>query len=866
MSEDRYHCGMLQNFNAIHRHLFGLFYKTVRTDPVELATLKELAARGTLVYVMKNRGQLEYGFFNHLFLSEGIPLARFANGCRTTFWRPFKEMMAALFENGPLPDPIQSGYLENLVAGGESALLNLKVSAEFLFRSTEDPLEFIPPLIRAAAKSEKPVFLITQHFLYERRPETQYWSLVDFLFGEKSSPGPIRKLILFLLTFRRRASVKFGEPFDLKRLIAENPGDDSVTLAAKLNDILLKRLSIERKIITGPTLKAPDKLLAKMFQDPSFNESLAVLSRETGKSAAQLEKKVAHYFHEIAATVNYNYIDFYNLMLKWVFNNVYDGVDIDFEGLARIKAVAGKSPIVLVPPHKSHLDYLLIPYIFYNHDIAYPLSCAGINLKFWGAEKLLRSGGGFFIRRTLGGEKLYRLVLEQYIKMLVNEGYSIEFFIEGTRSRTGKMLKPKMGMLSMFIQAWTQGAAPDILFVPISVNYERIFEEKSYMEEIKGASKKKENVTGMLKASQKFRLKYGKIFIRYAEPISLSEYMASHGVTQQGQPAGTLRDEITDFAYELTYHINRISVVTSTSLAAMSLLSFPRKGISHAEAVERARALERYLEFKGASLSDIIREQGEWAYAEALHKLAQSRTILSHHDFQGNFYTVEEPKRMLLDYHKNNSLHFFVSLACFSKVLQTIGSPRISFADLAIKYSRVKSLLDSEFTFSERADLEVHLQKLIAFYCGEGLMVYDKANGLLEFGPALAHPDFKLYASLLDNFFESLYVTLLCLSHFPDIKMEKKKLELFILEKGKGPYLKGDLHSPEALSRFNVTNSLLTWSKLGLILPDEKGFYLKTAEKREMTIWQTFIGELLSASGKAVPMTMDFSPIQEELH
>ncbi|MDO8518571.1 MAG: 1-acyl-sn-glycerol-3-phosphate acyltransferase, partial [Deltaproteobacteria bacterium] len=451
--------------------------------------------------------------------------------------------------------------------------------------------------------------------------------------------------------------------------------------------------------------------------------------------------------------------------------------------------------------------------------------------------------------------KLYKFVLEQYVKILVAEGYPIEFFIEGTRSRTGKLQKPKMGVLSMLVKAWQMKAAPDIYFVPISINYEKIFEEKSYVEEMKGGAKKKENVRGVLQATRKFKFKYGKVFIRFAEPISLAGYMGENEVT---------REAVSDFAYELTYHINRVSVVTSTSLAAISLLSFAKRGIPHAEALERTAALHHYLEFKGATFSDIIRKPGEWAYAEALAKLALARVVTPHQDFQGNFYTVEETKRSVLDYHKNNSLHFFASLACFAKVLQTAGTAQISFADLEARYGRVKTLLDSEFTFSRRSGLETHLQKLIAFFKEEEWARFDAGSGVLEFGPALNHPHFKLYASLLDNFFESLYVTLLCVAHFPEKKGEKKKLELFILEKGKGPYLKGDLHYPEALSRFNVANSLVTLSSLGLIRIDEKGFD-KLADEKEMSVWQKFIGELLSAGDRTVSLPIKLEALSENV-
>ncbi|EKD42395.1 MAG: hypothetical protein ACD_73C00179G0002, partial [uncultured bacterium] len=398
--DEPYLSGMINRFSRLHEWIYGASFGRVNVGATEINRLKELASQGTLVYVMKNRGQLEYSFFNTLFLKEGIPIARFANGCRTIFWRPlseiFKVSLAKLdlfYTRGLLEDPIQSGYLENLVAGGKSALLNLKVSSELIFGSEEDTIEFISPLLEAAAKSSRPVLLITQQYLYDRHPEKSSKTLMDVLLGEKSNPGMFRKLILFFMSYKKKATVKFGQPLNLKDFLSENEKLDRHDQALKLKMILLDRLMIERRSITGPSLISRDKMLEKMLRSSIFKEDLEALAKESNQTLSRLESGVTKYFNEIAATINYNYIDVYERMIDWMVNNIFDGLDLDIEGLAKVKAKAGKHPIVLVPSHKSHIDYLLLSYVFYNHDLTMPHVCAGINLNFWPAGRFLRRGG-----------------------------------------------------------------------------------------------------------------------------------------------------------------------------------------------------------------------------------------------------------------------------------------------------------------------------------------------------------------------------------------------------------------------------------------------------------------------------------------
>ena len=852
-ARDPYMCGMVRHFNLFHEWIYKPSFRRVRVDAEELKRVGDLSRKGTLVYIMKNRGQLEYSFFNHLFLKENIPLARFANGCRTLFWRPFTSFVATClmgldryYRQGSLADPLGNGYFEELLLKGESALLNLRVSKNFLFGANrDDPLNFIVPLIRAAKKSEKPIYLMTQQFLYDRHPEKADRSLIDVLFGDKAEPGTLRKLILFLWSYKRKSTVKFGEAFDLKEFVSEQTGKTDVELATSLKSILLNRLHVERRSITGPALIPREKLFEKILEHPSWNQDLQALALKLGQKIEALEKMAKTYLTEMGADVHYSAIDFYDWVIHWMVNHIYDGLDVDTESLAKIKNIAGKHPIVMVPAHKSHIDYLLLSYLFYNHDLTLPHVCAGINLKFWPADGLIRKGGGFFIRRSLGDDALYKLTLEHYLKALVREGNAIEFFIEGTRSRTGKLLKPKMGVLAMLMKSYLDGEARDIYFVPVSINYERILEAKSYVSELGGSEKKKENMASLVKVGGKFRVRYGKVYIRFADPLSLKEFFDSNQIMPRSKDIDDCRNLVSEFAYKITYNINKVTVITPSTLVAMSLLHYPKKGIPESEVLRRAEIFKKYLQYKGASFSSVMNTPGDWALREALHKMVSERLVLAHHDFKEKFFTLDETKRPLLEYMKNNGVHFFVSLVCFMKILMTSDKQSLGIGEVEKRYERLKALLRHDFTFSERATLKEHLLKVIYYCVEEGLVRFDQAKEEISIERSTTHPLWNVYSSLLDNFFESALMTLLYIKHVDFKNIEVKKLEKEIMTKGHSLYLKGDLRYPEALSQSNIKNALLVFRDLGLITTDGTEKMTRSYDAQSLNQWEKFLLEVL---------------------
>ncbi len=152
-----------------------------------------------------------------------------------------------------------------------------------------------------------------------------------------------------------------------------------------------------------------------------------------------------------------------------------------------------------------------------------PLVAAGSNLSFWPMGPLFRSGGAFFIRRTFSGAILYSKVFAEYIHKLLEEGFNIEQFIEGGRSRTGKLLMPKLGLLSILLNAYKNGACEEMIIVPIYIGYDRVLEETSYLQELEGGQKEPETLRGVIKARKFLKKRYGKIYIEFNEPILVNE-------------------------------------------------------------------------------------------------------------------------------------------------------------------------------------------------------------------------------------------------------------------------------------------------------------------------------------------------------
>lgn len=868
--------GMVTSFNFFDALVFQPFFKRVRTVKPDVTRVKELCRKGPVVFVMKNRGQLEYRYFNHLFLREKIEPVRFANGCFTAGWRRFSEIwrytLAKLadFYAGILPfEKSDEESVAAHIASGENVLINLSVSRDYLFGLFKtNPLAKVRPLLDLQRQSDLPITIVPAQFLYDKQPEKSEKSFFDLLFGDKSRPGGIRKALLFVMGLRRQPQAQFGGEINLKEFLAQNAAATDEGLTKSLYAKIEETLSIEHARITGPKLKPRDTMIREILSDPTFAARLREIAASSDESFESLKNRAKSYLEEIAADVNYSYVHFSWLALNYLWNEIFDGVVVKHDQLNRVRELAGKHPVVLVPMHRSHIDYLLVTHIFYANNITFPHICAGINMNFWPIGHLVRKCGGFFIRRRFDGNAAYKESLYAYVKSLVDQGYCIEFFIEGTRSRTGKMLKPKLGILGQIMQAWKSGTRDDVYFLPIAVNYDQLIEQKSYESEGAGADKKKEDAGQLIKAGKVLGRKYGKVYVEFAEPVSLKNYMAARGVTKSDDDE-KMKKEVDGFGYHLTYAMNRVAVITPVALVSLGALALKSKAFTFEQLVNAVTTLKDYLDHKEARYSDLIQYSDRWAYGEAVQLLQSQGLLKEVKTFEENFYALDDAGRIRLDYYKNNILHFFVSLSCFCKIAAAAGpNETLPFTQALKTYELLKQLLRNDFTFSARTAVEEHLKRVMS-YCRERGFIA-APDDFSHFSLTLSEDNraaFSLFNSLVDNFLESHLVVLRYLKHNRFESTEVKLLVKDILEKSKPLYLKDDLKFPEALNRFNLENALKTCADLGLIKQSgsrDKPAYAVICEPETADKWVRSVQDFLRAAPIQMQAPTSRAPITEE--
>ena len=338
----------------------------------------------------------------------------------------------------------------------------------------------------------------------------------------------------------KRAFLRVGRPIDLATFVAERSGEPDALVARKARGTIHHHLARELRAAVGPPLRTPTRVEEKVMRDRHLREVLEHVSRQKGRSAGSVRREAVRDLREIASRYSPLFIDFIRPIFRWIFQTMYDRVEIDEKGLAEVRRLAADRPLVLTPSHKSHVDYMLLSWAFYEHGLIPPQVAAGINLSFWPFGSFARRAGAFFIRRSFKGDKIYSATLRAYVKYLLRERFTQEFFPEGGRSRTGKLLFPKTGLFSMEVDAWGDGAADDVLFVPIAVDYERLVEGASYAQELAGGEKKKESFGALLQTPRALLRRYGRIYLQFGTPVSLKDVAEKQLGASAGAPSLTM--------------------------------------------------------------------------------------------------------------------------------------------------------------------------------------------------------------------------------------------------------------------------------------------------------------------------------------
>lgn len=468
--------------------------------------------------------------------------------------------------------------------------------------------------------------------------------------------------------FGRDTFVRFSQALSLRYMIEEYGFDEGMAL--KLARVAKMHFAKQRISATGPRLPNREAMFNKLLQSPAILAAISDEAKSKKITEEKAKKEAYKILDEIAANVSYEGLRLADRFLRLLWNKLYQGIEIENADRVRKLALEGHE-IVYIPCHRSHIDYLLLSYLLYHQGLVPPHIAAGINLNFWPIGGLFRRGGAFFIRRTFKGNRLYSTIFREYLAELFHRGYSVEFFIEGGRSRTGRLLTPKTGMMAMALQALRQGQNRPISIVPVYIGYEHVIEVDTYAKELRGAEKEKENAGLVLRVIRKLR-NLGKGYVNFGEPIKLNNYLNDYFPNWKDdgdfEKPIWFSQAVDSISNQVMVNINKAAAINSMNLTGTALLSARQRALSKEQLIEQ---LDSYIKlFKNAPYSEDIIVPQESPEDILRHVLALKKVgIILEKDSFGEIIRLERNSAVLMTYYRNNIQHLFVLPSLIASII-----------------------------------------------------------------------------------------------------------------------------------------------------------------------------------------------------
>ena len=574
--------------------------------------------------------------------------------------------------------------------------------------------------------------------------------------------GRFRRLLAILLNGRDTV-VQFSPSVRVWEILGEElPHERQVRKVSRVLRAHFRRI---KTAVIGPDLSTRRLLVDRVLDAEPVRKSIADQARKDGTEYLEAWKKAHRFAWEIAADYSNPVVRSASFALTGFWNRIYDGVNVNH--LDTLKQVAPGHEVVYVPCHRSHMDYLLLSYLLYTRGIVPPHIVAGINLNMPVIGPILRRGGAFFIRRSIKGNALYAAVLGEYVAQLVGEGFSLEYFIEGGRSRTGRLLQPKGGMIVMTIKAFLRAPRRPVVFQPVYIGYEKLIEGKSYLDELTGQPKEKETIWALLKAGAGIlRQHYGKVAVNFGEPIFLDEVLARHAPDWRERNADPedkptwINPAVAELAQRIQVNINRAADVNPVNLLALALLATPKHAMSEADLLAQLALSKKLL--AALPYSDRVTvtamEPAEMiAYGEKIGVL--TRTV---HPL-GDVFSIEGETAVLQSYFRNNVLHLFAAASWVALCFQ--NNRRMSRSGLLrlgrTIYPFVQDELFLPWTPEEFAE---RLGATLDLFVAEGLLTVasEDEGGYLTRGPGQTDEVFRLrvISHSLQQAFERYFIAI----------------------------------------------------------------------------------------------------------
>ncbi|MET0988627.1 MAG: glycerol-3-phosphate 1-O-acyltransferase PlsB [Steroidobacteraceae bacterium] len=651
---------------------------------------------------------------------------------------------------------------------------------------------------RCGTDPQYEIEFVPVNVFWGRAPDKEASWLRVLLAENWDRAGRLRRMLSVLVN-GRNLFVQFGDPVSLRDVVTSAP--TSARAVRRLTRVLRTSLRTQRAAMIGPDLSHRRTIITQVLRTQAVRQAVVDEISARKLSRRQALEQAQSYAYEIAANYSPIFVALMARALTTLWNRLYDGVEL--HNLDNLHSIGEGNEIVFVPCHRSHMDYLLLSYIIYYNGYAVPHIAAGINLNMPGVGPFLRRGGAFFIRRSFRGNTLYTMVFMKYLGLMMARGHSIEYFIEGGRSRTGRLLQPKTGMLSMTVRSYLRDPRRPVVFLPVYFGYERLVEGKTYINELSGKPKEKESIFMMLRTLPALRQRFGKVHVSLGAPIHLDEVLARHrpaeAVNDRSDRPAWLNAAVDELAVRTMTNINSAAAVTPINLLALVLLATPKQSMmvsDLAQQLELYAALLRqepyspYVQVTTLDGASMIR------HGEALGVLQRQTHAL------GDVVRMTEENSVLMTYFRNNVMHLAampsLMACCFlnNRTLSTRDIQRLAWRI----YPYVR---DELFLRWDESEIEQLVRSTLEGLCSHGLLERIAASDQWRRPDTGSRQAVQLsvLAQVTVQIIERYYLTISLLTNAGSGKMTQDALESQCQLMAQRMSLLYELNSPEFFDR-----------------------------------------------------------------
>jgi glycerol-3-phosphate O-acyltransferase len=542
----------------------------------------------------------------------------------------------------------------------------------------------------------------------ERRGEREV-QLSDLLrLGDPRDPSRLREVWIARMR-PERCWIVAGEPAPASELRerwrAACGSDSGQTLGLAEFVARQAQLALERaeRQLRGARYKVPRFVHEDILSRPAFRGGIAVLARSLGQDEKRVQRRAARYLREIAATHSPFVIDLVVQIWRALYTRAYGRLRYEPAAFDQLRSLAQRHPLVFLPTHKSNLDHAVLQYALHENGLPPNHTAGGINMNFFPLGPLVRRSGVFFIRRSFKDNEIYKFVLRSYIDYLVEKRFPLEWYIEGGRSRSGKLLPPRFGLLAYVVDAYRRGKSEDVLLQPVSIAYDQISDVGDYAAEQRGAKKERESFGWFLRVIRRLGSQHGDVHLRFAEPISLQKALGPPDPAAEPN-ADEESVALQKLAFEVCFRINQATPITPVSLVTLALLGRGDRAQSLEETCESLRNLVSYVRSRRLPVTDELSSEDPEGVRRTLDALVGSGVLACYEEGQEPVWMIAPDQHLAAAYYRNSVAHFFVNgaiaeLALLRAAEDGVAERRREFWDEA---SRLRDLLKFEFFFAEK--------------------------------------------------------------------------------------------------------------------------------------------------------------------